>query len=58
MAKQVERKKQEDTHNSADKYKDILGSTAVNTGDTAKVADAVTAIRIRPLPLLMRVRSI
>lgn len=49
MAKQVERKakKQEDTHNNADKYNDILGSTAVNTGDTAKntakVADAVTA---------------
>lgn len=40
-------KKQEDTHNNADKYNDILGSTAVNTGDTAKntakVADAVTA---------------
>ncbi|MCI8409100.1 MAG: tape measure protein [Lachnospiraceae bacterium] len=49
MAKQVERKakKQEDTHNNADKYNDILGNTAVNTGDTAKntakVADAVTA---------------
>lgn len=49
MAKQVERKakKQEDTHNNADKYNDVLGSTAVNTGDTAKntakVADAVTA---------------
>lgn len=49
MAKQAANnvKKQEDTHNNADKYKDILGNTAVNTGDTAKntakVADAVTA---------------
>ena len=39
-------KKQEDTHNNVN-YNDVLGSTAVNTGNTAKntakVADAVTA---------------